>query len=610
MSEQPAATGQGPVIARAGKRKWGYDTAQVDEFLARAHTLYEAERPQLTQRDIQAVSFDLVKDGYAIAQVDAALSRLERAVVDKHTSWELAHGGRVPFKVRSEEMLAQLANHGDREPRHRFKDGEAKKPSYDRKQVDRVVDQVIAKASSALEVQGALPPDSKELLDVTASRVANVIFTQRKGKRGYDERAVDYYLDVAVQLLSRLESFARISDYSADAAESAPAAVPLETASPAPAAFAPQVPAAAAPAPVSAAPAASAQPAAAPFAAVAQAASSIAPAARQAVQTAQQAQAVPSLFAAASATGVAAAAGTAAASAAASASSAALNAHAAAERESFDALNAAERSIFAARPASSAVPAAATAPAAPVAQQPAPLAPASAVAETPAPAVAPVSASIAEAPSLSSSLAALAQSVPQHTAAASVESAPTEAIAPVDQPTVAETPAPVPVHVTVPTPAVAAQPTAAQSAVVPEPAAPAASAASAPVSSPAPLIPEPAPAVASSPVHAETPAVQSFRTPSLSPIAAPAPLIAEPVVEHVTAAPKDDAAPDAAPADADAKSAKKDDTDPDQYLANLLGSTAFPKIDLDIPNLSFPSLSEDGDDIIDTPKTNGDQQSR
>ena len=72
-------------IARAGKRKWGYDPAQVDAFLERAHALYDSEGMNLTQHDIQNVSFDLRKNGYVIAQVDAALGRLERAVVDKQT---------------------------------------------------------------------------------------------------------------------------------------------------------------------------------------------------------------------------------------------------------------------------------------------------------------------------------------------------------------------------------------------------------------------------------------------------------------------------------------------------------------------------------------------
>ena len=39
-------------IARAGKRKWGYDPAQVDAFLERAHALYDSEGMNLTQHDI------------------------------------------------------------------------------------------------------------------------------------------------------------------------------------------------------------------------------------------------------------------------------------------------------------------------------------------------------------------------------------------------------------------------------------------------------------------------------------------------------------------------------------------------------------------------------
>ena len=41
-------------IARAGKRKWGYDPAQVDAFLERAHALYDSEGMNLTQHDIQS----------------------------------------------------------------------------------------------------------------------------------------------------------------------------------------------------------------------------------------------------------------------------------------------------------------------------------------------------------------------------------------------------------------------------------------------------------------------------------------------------------------------------------------------------------------------------
>ncbi|MCC2743727.1 hypothetical protein LK491_20125, partial [Phocaeicola vulgatus] len=38
----------------------------------------------------------------------------------------------------------------------------------------------------------------------------------RKGKKGYDERQVDYFLNACVQLLSRIESYARVGGASAN----------------------------------------------------------------------------------------------------------------------------------------------------------------------------------------------------------------------------------------------------------------------------------------------------------------------------------------------------------------------------------------------------------
>lgn len=203
-------------IARAGKRKLGYDTTQVDAFLERAHTLYDSEGINLTQQDIQSVSFELAKDGYVISQVDAALHRLEQAVVDKQTAWEIGQQGRVAWKAQTEKLYQKVASHVERAPRERFKPGAPKQPSYDKKQVDRIADQVVDKAAAALGVDGVTQNDVKGLADLNADTVNNVIFTQRKGKKGYDERQVDYFLNVCVQLLSRIESYARISDYVAN----------------------------------------------------------------------------------------------------------------------------------------------------------------------------------------------------------------------------------------------------------------------------------------------------------------------------------------------------------------------------------------------------------
>lgn len=198
-------------IPRAGKRKWGYDPDQVDEFLDKAHKLYESDDAQLTQQDIQNVSFELKRGGYVIAQVDAALARLERAVVDKQTTWEISKQGRVAWKARTEELYREIAGHADRGEGERFAPGRGKSPSYDRKQVDRLIDRIVDKCAAELGVDGA--EDDPKLDVITPDYVADSVFTQRKGRKGYDERQVDYFLNSCVELLSRIESFDRISDY-------------------------------------------------------------------------------------------------------------------------------------------------------------------------------------------------------------------------------------------------------------------------------------------------------------------------------------------------------------------------------------------------------------
>ena len=143
------------------------------------------------------------------------------------------------WKAQTEDLYRSLAAHADRAARQRFRPGDAKAPSYDRKQVDRLVDQVIDKAAAELGVDGVTADDVKDLVDVNSTSVANVIFTQRKGKRGYDERQVDNYLNACVRLLSRIESYARVSDYVHDPATTQQRSAVAETAA-APALFPPR----------------------------------------------------------------------------------------------------------------------------------------------------------------------------------------------------------------------------------------------------------------------------------------------------------------------------------------------------------------------------------
>ncbi len=238
MAQKPDTARNASAMERVGKRKLGYNVAQVNAFLERAHTLYESDEARLTQKDIQEVSFDLERNGYVIGQVDAALSRLERAVVDKCTEQELAQCGRVAWKARVEALYRKLLQHAQRDYRDRFDSGSSRRPSYARKQVDIMVDQALDKIALMLGHELEWETDKETLQDIDSAYVSNVIFTQKNGKHGYDERQVDYYLNACVRLLSSLESFERVeqyvdadnssSSYSREESESysAPASVP------------------------------------------------------------------------------------------------------------------------------------------------------------------------------------------------------------------------------------------------------------------------------------------------------------------------------------------------------------------------------------------------
>ncbi|WEV72827.1 DivIVA domain-containing protein [Bifidobacterium sp. ESL0790] len=202
-------------IEYTSKRKWGYDPRQVDAFLENAHELYDRDDDELTQQDIQSAAFAFSKGGYVIAEVDAALARLEHAVVDRQTARQISNNGRVAWKAETDRLYQVVREHASRAQKERFARALSKHPSYDIKQVDNLIDEVVVRTSDDLGVKTMTPSEAKDLAGFNSSTVSNAIFVQRKGKKGYDERQVDYYLDSCVQLLSRIESYERLTKYEA-----------------------------------------------------------------------------------------------------------------------------------------------------------------------------------------------------------------------------------------------------------------------------------------------------------------------------------------------------------------------------------------------------------
>lgn len=201
-----------PRFERVGKHRRGYATDQVDAFLENAHAKYDAQDVSLKLEDIQNAAFRLVKDGYMIGQVDAALDRLAQAVSDRQTVYELSANGSEAWRARTDSLYHGLAEHTQRAAKQRFARGKNRKPSYCIKQVDQLVDMIMDKARMELGITPWNEKEAKKLADVNAVRVSNSIFTQKKGARGYDERQVDYYLACCSDLLNRMESYERLQD--------------------------------------------------------------------------------------------------------------------------------------------------------------------------------------------------------------------------------------------------------------------------------------------------------------------------------------------------------------------------------------------------------------
>ena len=77
MTTEPA--GPPAAFPETRGREKGYDKKAVDDFLARARTAFEAGGEPLTAADVRRVAFPLVRRGYVISSVDAALGRIEDA---------------------------------------------------------------------------------------------------------------------------------------------------------------------------------------------------------------------------------------------------------------------------------------------------------------------------------------------------------------------------------------------------------------------------------------------------------------------------------------------------------------------------------------------------
>lgn len=195
-------------IDRVNSRKWGYNIAQVDEFLTHIPDLSTHTQPSLTEHDVQVIAFDLEKGGYSIRDVDRLLLETQPRIVDAHTQWVFDHNETPQWVQETYQLASTVQPRAELDKTHRFTRGSKKEPAYDIRQVDQVVDDAWKVISETLHIRTSASLKNAE--NITAKKVSNALFTQRKAANGYKEEPVDAYLNRIIQILERFESIQRL----------------------------------------------------------------------------------------------------------------------------------------------------------------------------------------------------------------------------------------------------------------------------------------------------------------------------------------------------------------------------------------------------------------
>ena len=179
---EPAPTAAFP---EARGRDKGYDKRAVDDFLARARAAFEDDGEPLTAADVRQVSFALVRHGYEIAPVDAALGRIEDAFAARERAAVLTRAGTREWVGKTRETAQVVLDRLARPKRRRFDRVSILRYGYRIDEVDLVSDKIARYLETG---------DS-----VTVEQVRSVAFRMQRG--GYREAQVDAVLDVVVDVM-------------------------------------------------------------------------------------------------------------------------------------------------------------------------------------------------------------------------------------------------------------------------------------------------------------------------------------------------------------------------------------------------------------------------
>ncbi|WP_149085226.1 MULTISPECIES: DivIVA domain-containing protein [Microbacterium] len=174
-----------PAFALTSGRTKGYHRAAVDSFLASARQAFETGGDDLTAEDVRTASFPLVKEGYAVADVDAALGRVEDAFAARERERAVRSRGAGAWVEQARAEAQVILDHLARPRRQRFARTGFLTYGYRVDEVDHVTSRIVR----YLRDGDAL----------TAEQLRSAAFRMQRG--GYREEQVDALLDATIDVI-------------------------------------------------------------------------------------------------------------------------------------------------------------------------------------------------------------------------------------------------------------------------------------------------------------------------------------------------------------------------------------------------------------------------
>ncbi|KRA25842.1 MFS transporter permease [Microbacterium sp. Root61] len=185
--DSSTAAAQAAAFPETSGRTKGYEKRAVDAFLAHARTAFETaqDAPAIGAAEIRHAAFPLVRHGYVIASVDAALSRIEDAFAARERAQAVSAAGATEWVEQTRESAQVILDRLARPHGKRFQRVSVLRYGYRIDEVDLVSDKV----ARYLETGDA----------VTVEQVRGVAFRMQRG--GYREVQVDAVLDAVVEVM-------------------------------------------------------------------------------------------------------------------------------------------------------------------------------------------------------------------------------------------------------------------------------------------------------------------------------------------------------------------------------------------------------------------------